>query len=361
MVALSSDSRPIIGQGPPLLARLFFLGVISIVVMVFDHRNHYMDTARDWLTASLTPLNTAIQAPIRLWDWLTGNFVEREDLQKQNTDLRDKLRVANLQLLRFESLVEENRRLRAIRDASKGITQRTLIADIMQVDIDPVRHRVLIDKGIDEQVYKGQPVMDDNGIFGQITRAGRFTSEVILITDAAHAIPVQVNRNGIRSIAVGSGELNKLTLPFLTTEVDIRRNDLLVSSGIGGIFPAGYPVARVTRVERNPSETFATVEAKPLAALDRARQVLLLWTDQAGAQPPQVDLPPDAKAPRSAAGAPASTSETARSDAGGPPPPAGTPAGTRSAPNEPAAAADRANPAPPATNPPGPTPGPTTP
>jgi rod shape-determining protein MreC len=339
MVALSSD-RPIIGQGPPLLARLFFLGVISIVIMVFDHKGHYLDTARDWMTASLIPLNSAIKAPMRFWDWASGSFVDRDTLQNENTELREKLRVANLQLLRFDSMVEENRRLRAIRAASKDITQRTLIADILQVDIDPIRHRVLIDKGVEQEVYQGQPVLDDNGILGQVARAGQFTSEVILVTDAAHAVPIQVNRNGIRSIAVGSGDPNKLTLPFLTTEVDIRPNDLLVTSGLGGVFPAGYPVARVTRVERNPSETFATVEAKPLAALDRSQNVLLLWNDQANtgqgspAAPVNYGAAARAEAAAAAAAVEASAPTAPRPAAGNAPTdaPAAPPAATAPAP-----------------------------
>ncbi len=293
MVTLRSDSRPIIARGPPLGARFFLLLVISLVVMRVDYRYHHLDQVRLWMTGALHPLHLIVQAPSQAWDWMTSSFADRDQLRARNADLGAKLRVANLRLQRFEALSEENRRLRDIRESSAGIKERTLIAEIMRVDLDPFRHRVLINKGTQDGAFKGQPVLDADGIFGQITRPGLYSSEVILITDAAHAIPVQANRNGLRTIAVGTGDLHKLSLPFLTGDADLKVEDLLVSSGLGGVFPAGYPVARVSRVERDPGETFAVVEAKPLANLDRTREVLLVWYTEAplpqaapdGAQP----------------------------------------------------------------------------
>jgi rod shape-determining protein MreC len=277
MVTLSSDSRPIIGRGPPLGASLFFLGILSVVIMVMDHRFGYLDTARNWMGAAANPLYTLVQAPADLWSWITGSFADRSRLRTENAALYEELRVARIKLLQFESLNEENRRLRGIRSASEGIGERTLIAEIIHVEVDPFRHRVRLNKGSDDGVFKGQPVLDAFGIVGQIASVDRYTSIMILISDSQHAIPVQVNRNGIRSIAAGTGDMNRLTLPYLTVESDVKPGDLLVSSGLDDIFPAGYPVARVTRVERNPAETFALVEAKPLAQLDRDREVLLLW------------------------------------------------------------------------------------
>lgn len=277
MVTLSADSRPIIGRGPPLGARFFFLLVISIAVMVMDHRGNYLDTARMWMGVALHPLNVFVDAPHAAWSWLTESFADRARLRKENAELSEELRVARIKLLRYESLVEENRRLRELREASQGIGERTLIAEIMNVAVEEFRHRVRINKGASHGVFEGQPVIDAFGIVGQVVRLDKFSAQVILITDAEHAIPVQVNRNGIRSIAMGTGKLGTLSLPFMTIESDIKVGDLLVSSGLDGIFPAGYPVATVTRVERNPQDTFATVEAKPLALLDRDREVLLLW------------------------------------------------------------------------------------
>jgi rod shape-determining protein MreC len=277
MVTLSSDSRPIIGRGPPLGASFFFLSIVSITLMVMDHRSNYLESAKMWMSTAVHPFYQVVQAPFAVWGWLTGSFADRANLRDENERLTEELRVARIKALEFESLSEENRRLRAIRAASQGMGERTLIAEIIHVDVDPFRHRVRINKGADDEVFKGQPVLDAFGIVGQVTRVDRYTAELILISDNEHATPVQVNRNGIRSIAVGTGDVNKLTLPFLTVESDVKTDDLLVSSGLDGVFPAGYPVARISKVERDPSQTFAVVEAKPLAQLDRTREVLLLW------------------------------------------------------------------------------------
>lgn len=289
MVTLSSDSRPIIGRGPPLGATLFFLGIVSVVVMVLDHRGGYLETARLWMSAAANPIYVVVQTPGQLWRWIAASFADRSHLRTENAQLTEQLRVARTQLLRFESLNEENRRLREIREASKGVSERTLIAEIISVSVNPFRHMVVINKGADDGVFRGQPVLDAFGVVGQVMQVGKSTATLILITDAEHAVPVQVNRTGIRSIAMGTGEAAKLSLPYLTVESDVLKGDLLVSSGLDAIFPAGYPVATVTKVERNSADTFATVEAKPLAQLDRDREVLLLWSDK-----PKVPAPEEA-------------------------------------------------------------------
>jgi len=289
VVTLSSDSRPIIGRGPPLGATLFFLGIVSVVVMVLDHRGGYLETARLWMSAAANPIYVVVQTPGELWRWITDSFADRSRLRTENAQLTEQLRLARTQLLRFQSLSEENRRLREIREASKGVSERTLIAEIISVSVNPFRHMVVINKGADQGVFRGQPVLDAFGVVGQVMQVGKSTATLILITDAEHSVPVQVNRNGIRSIAMGTGEAAKLSLPYLTVESDVRAGDLLVSSGLDAIFPAGYPVGTVTKVERNPAETFALVEAKPLAQLDRDREVLLLWADK-----PKVPAPEEA-------------------------------------------------------------------
>lgn len=279
MATLNSDSRPIIGHGPSLFARLLLLGVISVGIMVLDHRQQYLEVARRWLSNATYPLQRVVAAPAAALAWASDSVTSREQLKKENAELEAQLRVANLELLRSAALAEENRQLRAIRDASTDIQARTLISEIIRVDLDPLRHRVLLNSGADKDVYKGQPVLDSDGVFGQVTRVGKYAAEVLMITDAEHATPIRVNRTGLRSIAVGTGDFNKLRLPYITADADVKIGDLLVTSGLGGVFPPGYPVAQITQVTRDPAQTFALVEAKPLAHMDHARELVLVWYD----------------------------------------------------------------------------------
>jgi rod shape-determining protein MreC len=296
VVELSHDSRPIIGRGPPLTAYFLALAAISVGLMVADQRYHQIDRIRESLSRVIYPVQRAVDFPFRATDWVTESFADRSRLRQENLELTARLRLANLQLQRFAVLEEENRRLRDMRANTAGIADKVLVASILNVDLDPFRHRVLLDKGAADGVFKDQAVLDGDGIFGQVAKVNASTSEVILISDAEHAIPVQSNRSGVRTIAVGTGDQNKLSLPFVTVESDLQEGDLLLSTGMGGVFPSGYPVARVSRVKRAGS-TFALVEAKPTARLDQAREVLLVWFQ-----------PPAAPAPAPATSAPATSS-----------------------------------------------------
>lgn len=299
MVELTHDSRPIIGRGPALGATFITLAIASVALMVADHRYDQLGRIRGWMAAATHPVQEGVDAPFRLWNWLTGSVADRSQLRRENLELTARLRLANLQLQRFALLEDENRRLRDMRANTSGVTERVLVASILNVDLDPFRHRILLDKGAQDGVFKGQAVLDGEGIFGQVTRVNPATSEVILISDAEHAIPVQSNRSGLRTIAVGTGDSSKLSLPFVTGESDLKAGDLLLSTGMGGVFPPGYPVAKVTAVKRDASATFAVVEARPTAKLDRAREVLLAWF-----KPPPV-VAPDAVADASGMSPPA--------------------------------------------------------
>jgi len=330
VVELTHDSRPIIGRGPPLGATFITLAVVSIALMVADQRYDQIGQIRAWLTAAAYPVQKAVDLPFRFWDWLSGSVADRSRLRKENLELTARLRLANLQLQRFALLEDENRRLRDMREKTSGVAERVLVASILNVDLDPFRHRVLLDKGAVDGVFKGQAVLDGDGIVGQVTKVNAATAEVILISDAEHAIPVQSNRSGVRTIAVGLGDSTKLSLPFVTVEADIKEGDLLLSTGLGGVFPPGYPVAQVTKVKRAASATFALVEAHPTAKLDRDREVLLVWfkppvfepekpAAPPASPPPAAPAAPAARAAPAATGAPAPTANTRP-----PPPPAGT-------------------------------------
>ena len=313
MVELTHDSRPIIGRGPPLTAYFLVLAAISIGLMVADQRYHQIDQVRAWLSAIVHPVQRAVDFPFRATDWVTGSFADRGRLRQEKLELTARLRLANLQLQRFAALEEENRRLRDMRANTTGIAEKVLVASILNVDLDPFRHRVLLDKGAIDGVFRGQAVLDGEGIFGQVTKVNAATAEVILISDAEHAIPVQSNRSGMRTIAVGTGDIHKLSLPFVTVESDLEPGDLLLTTGMGGVFPPGYPVAQVTQVRRAGS-TFATVDAKPTAGLDRAREVLLVWFKPPPASEPEPAQAVAPEAPPAASGAMAA-----------PPPPPATP------------------------------------
>jgi rod shape-determining protein MreC len=336
VVELTHDSRPIIGRGPPLGATFIALAVASIALMVADQRYDQISKIRAWLTAAAYPVQVGVDLPFRFWDWLSGSVADRSRLRQDNLELTARLRLANLQLQRFAVLEDENRRLRDMREKTQGVAERVLVSSILNVDLDPFRHRVLLDKGAVDGVFKGQAVLDGDGIFGQVTKVNAATSEVILISDAEHAIPVQSNRSGVRTIAVGIGDSTKLSLPFVTVESDLKEGDLLISTGMGGVFPPGYPVARVTKVKRAASATFALVEARPTAKLDRDREVLLVWF-----KPPVLDAE---KRPAPAASVPVATKPADRKPAAAattpkkPEPAAKPPAASTPAPATPAPA-----------------------
>jgi len=217
--------------------------------------------------------------------WAEGNLRDRATLRAENEALRESELDTRARLQQLAALEAENARLRALLDSSAKVADRVLVSEIMSVDLDRFHHRILIDKGTHHGAFRGQALLSADGIVGQITRAEPFTSEAILISDPSHALPVEINRNGLRAIAVGSGDLTRLSLPFLPNNADVEVGDLLVSSGLGGAFPAGYPVAVVRSIERDPGEPFANVSAEPTAALNRTREVLLVWSGK----PPEPD------------------------------------------------------------------------
>jgi rod shape-determining protein MreC len=346
VVELSHDSRPIIGRDRPLGAAFLALAVTSIALMVADQRYDQLERVRAALASVAHPLQRAVDFPFRAWDRLTSSFADRSRLRQEHLELTARLRLANLQLQRFAALEDENRRLRDMRENSAGIAERVLVASILNVELDPFRHRVLVDKGAVDGVFKGQAVLDAEGIFGQVAQVRPRSAEVILISDAEHAIPVQSNRSGLRSIAVGTGDSGRLSLPFVTVESDLKAGDLLISTGMGGVFPSGYPVAEVTRVERSPAATFAVVDARPTARLDRDREVLLVWFEPPPAPAAVTEDEPATDAAGGAETSPAPAGATAARPAGGTndtsrPAGAGT-AGETAAAAPPAAAAEPA-------------------
>ena len=253
--------------------------------MVADHRQHHLAVVRDGVASLAYPIQWAVQAPVQAFDAMRESFATKTRVEAENVKLAADNLVLRLRLLRFESLEQENRRLRAVRESSPRVVQRSLVAEIVRVDLDPFRQRVLINKGTRAGVFRGQAAIDANGIYGQITQVGPYSAEIILVSDPEHAIPVHVNRTGARSIALGTGRSGLLSLPYLPQNTDVIVGDLLVSSGLGGVYPPGYPVARVTAVTRDSGQPLLQVEAEPLAGLDHDPEVLLVWFDSEVMEP----------------------------------------------------------------------------
>ena len=268
-----------IGRGSGSLGvRCLLLSIVACTAMVVDRRTPYLESVRDILSFAVYPVQLAVDTPPRAWRWAAESLAERAALLEENRRLKRELLHTNARLQRLAALESENARLRELLDSTAQVTDRVLVAEILAVDLDPYRQRFNINRGSLDGAYVGQALLDANGVVGQLVDVAPLTAEAVLITDADHAVPVIVNRNGLRTIAVGTGDTARLRLPYLTNSADIEVGDLLLSSGLGGVFPAGYPVGRVIEVRRRPGQSFADVIAEPAAALDRDREVLLVWT-----------------------------------------------------------------------------------
>jgi len=287
------QQSPLFARGPSSNARLILLAMASVLMMMADHRGHYLDRIRSGATIVAFPLQKIAAFPWDAGQWITTQFTSRRDLSSENEKLKQRNLLARGQLQRLAALRAENERLRALLDTARERPERLEVAEIERVDLDPYNHRVLIDRGSSDDVFEGQPLLDENGVMGQIVSVGPVSAYAMLISDPNHAIPVRVNRTGLRTIAFGTGRTDELVINDLPLSADVRRGDLLVTSGLGGRFPAGFPVARVARVERDPGKPFAQVIAAPAAALDRSRLVLLVWP-----QDEPEDTPPNQEGPK---------------------------------------------------------------
>jgi rod shape-determining protein MreC len=254
------------------------LALLSITLMTLDHRTDYVRHVRSGIAVIVYPLQYLVSLPANFLDWTGETFASRENLQEENADLRRENQALRSQMQKLTFIEAENRHLRELLQSSKRIGERVLIAELLSVDLDPYRRQVVINKGDqDDLLYRGQPLVDAFGVMGQLVHVNPYSSTAMLITDPNHALPVQVNRNGLRAVAVGTGSEGLLELEHLPNNADIEVGDLLVTSGLGCVFPAGYPAARVLEVDTNPSLPFARIVAEPLAQLDRSREVLLVW------------------------------------------------------------------------------------
>ena len=258
--------------------RLLLLAALSIMILVVDHRHNHLDAVRRAIGATVYPLHIVVDAPVAMWHWMRDSNESRNELRLENSRLNAERLLTHARLQRYSALEAENARLRGILEARTRVTDEVRVAGIMSVSANPFRHVLVIDKGTNDGVYDGQAMIDANGVVGQVIETGIFSAQAVLISDPDHALPVEINRNGLRTIAVGTGEFDRLDLPFLPNSADVSEGDLLVTSGLGGAFPAGYPVAVVGSVTRIPQEPFAAVSAEPAAKLNQVREIMLIWS-----------------------------------------------------------------------------------
>ena len=272
--------QPLFIRGPSATARMVVLLAASVMLMTVDHRWHSLDFVRSTISSILYPLQYTIDLPIRVFYWADESLSSQQTLLKKNRDYEARHLENRVQLQKLDIIEKENDRLRKLLGAIPKTTERLLIAEILNVDVDPYRQIILLNKGSSSDVYQDQPIIDALGIMGQIIHVGPMSSNAMLITDVSHAIPVQVNRTGLRTIAFGSGKIDQLNLRHLPHNIDIKVGDLLITSGLGGTFPPNFPVAIISKIERPNGEPFAVVEAKPHARIEQSREVLLVWKNK---------------------------------------------------------------------------------
>ena len=261
---------------PALNTKLIIFVVLSFILLINDQRNNYLSILRNSIAIAIYPLQSTVEIPSRLINWFDLRIKSKEILIQENQNLLSQQKINSSILQRYESLEQENVRLKQILNAANNLDNKVEITRIISINVNPYRHTIVIDKGERDGVNEGQVLLDADGVIGQILHTNFLTSEAILISDSDHALPVEINRNGLRTIVLGNGSYTKLDVPYIPNNADIEIGDLLVTSGLGGKFPSGYPVAKVDFIESDLSEQFYKVSAKPIAYLNQVREVMLL-------------------------------------------------------------------------------------
>ncbi len=259
-----------------MLYRFILLAMVSFGLMMVDQRSDLLRPVRSMVSILSKPFYAITTLPGNLYETLLSLYPdsrlhnELAQLQEENLKLQGQLQT-------FDALVLENNRLSQLLAASRRSDLPMIMAEIIHINLDPFSHRIIINRGVESGVFEGQPVIVSEGVVGQISQVGMFQSVVTLITDRTHGIPVQVQRNGLRTIVLGKGEVDRVVVPYLLQQADIRKGDILITSGMGGRFPAGYKVAKVEEILTEANESFLTINAMTTSRLDFIKQVLLVW------------------------------------------------------------------------------------
>ncbi|MBD0788635.1 MULTISPECIES: rod shape-determining protein MreC [Vibrio] len=272
--------KPIFGRGPSLQQRLFFAVMLSASLMLADSRLGAFANVRYLLNSLVAPIQYAADLPRTMFNDFYSLFSTRDQLLSSNQNLKREVMTLKSDLTLLDQYREENQRLRKLLGSEFVRDEKKVVTEVMAVDTSPYRHQVVIDKGRTDGVYEGQPVINEKGIVGQVTFVAAHNSRVLLLIDPNNAIPVQNIRNDIRVIASGNGQSDEIQLEHIPTSTDIDVGDMLVTSGLGGVYPEGYPVAYITDVDKDTRREFASIKAKPVVDFDRLRYLLLIWPNE---------------------------------------------------------------------------------
>ena len=262
---------------PPVTLRVLILVAASIALMLVDNRTQQLEKLRTGLHTLVYPVIFLSTIPGDLFHSFSESLQERSTLQEENERLKQENLYYKSRFEKLYALEADNERLKRLLGQSDDIAEQVLLAELVEVSLEPYTQQIVLNKGTADNVYIGQPVINGEGVIGQVVHTSYAQSIVTLLTDPDSAVPVMVMRNGLRGVMRGTGVRDRLGLPYLTPNADILVGDLLISSGMGGRFPTGYPVASITAIERNPSLEFLHIEATPVARLDHGREVLLIW------------------------------------------------------------------------------------
>lgn len=277
-------------RGPSPVVRLVFFVTLSLLLLFVDARYRYLESTRTLLSVLVAPVQSLATLPGRIWNDVGDYLATQTALKENNQALQRQHVVDAAQLARLQALELENKQLRELTALTIRDSYTTTLAEIIYSERDLFKRKVVINKGADAALQAGQVVMDDAGIVGQITRVYPWLSEVTLLTEKDHVVPVQVLRNGLRTIIFGAGDTSQLTLRYMPISADIQEQDVLVTSGIDGTYPAGIPVAKVTRIERDAAYPFARITCLPLGGVDRHKHLLILSAQPKLPEPPAAEI-----------------------------------------------------------------------
>ncbi|MBD2858765.1 rod shape-determining protein MreC [Spongiibacter sp. KMU-158] len=269
--------KPVFSQRSSIGQRLLILGGLALMLIFLSQRLPFFEKLREKSSWLVAPFYWLVDTPSKIVADIRLQFASRNELLAENERLRAEALILEARMQKYVELSAENVRLRELMNSAERLRDTVVVAEVVGVAADPNRHVITVDKGSRQNAFVGQPVIDAQGLVGQLIEVGKLYSRVLMITDASHAVPVRVSRNGLRAVAQGTGLIDELRLAHVAATTDIRVGDILVSSGLGGRFPAGYPVGEVTEVLIDPGKPFAEVRARPLAELDRGRNLLLVF------------------------------------------------------------------------------------